>query len=78
MNKKNFTLLELLVVLSILSLLFAIALWAIKPLEFFRKTRDAKRITDLENLKKAVELVLAENKGILILTTSTNNIIFYR
>jgi Tfp pilus assembly protein PilE len=76
MNKKNFTLLELLVVLSILTLLFVIAFWAIKPLEFFRKTRDAKRITDLENLKKAVELVLAENKGILILTTSTNNIIF--
>ena len=56
MNKKNFTLLELLVVLSILTLLFVIALWAIKPLEFFRKTRDAKRITDLENLKKGCRI----------------------
>jgi len=76
MRKLSFTLIELIMVLSILAILFAISIWAIKPLEFFRKTRDTKRIGDLENLKKALELIIAENKGILTLTTSTNNIIF--
>jgi len=76
MKKRGFTLIELLVVLGILAILFAISILAIKPLEFFKKTKDAKRIADLENLKKALELIIAENKGILVFTTSTNNIIF--
>lgn len=56
-KNRGFTLLELLVVVAIIGLLSAIV---ISSLEGFRmKARDAKRIADLQSIRKALELYYA-------------------
>jgi len=59
-NNKSFTLLELLIVIAILAILTATVLIVISPAEYFRKTRDTKRITDLRSLNESLGLYLAE------------------
>ena len=59
-NNKSFTLLELLIVIAILAILTATVLIVISPAEYFRKTRDTKRIADLRSLNESLGLYLAE------------------
>ena len=57
-NKKGFTLLELLITIGILGILSSATIFIINPTEIFKKSRDAQRISDLNNLKTAIDLYL--------------------
>ncbi|MCD6086135.1 type II secretion system protein [bacterium] len=57
---KSFTLLELLIVIAVLAILTAVVLIVINPAEYLKKTRDARRITDLRSLNESLGLYLAE------------------
>lgn len=57
---KGFTLLELLITLSILAILTVVLVIVINPAEVLKKTRDNQRFSDLSTLKAALSLYLAE------------------
>lgn len=60
MQKKGFTLVELLVVLALIAILAAILIVVIKPAEIFKRGRDSQRQADLRNLSTAVDSYIAE------------------
>ncbi len=64
MNKKGFTLVELLVVIAIIGVLVGVVAIAINPAEMLKKSRDAKRLSDIASVRKAIDLALA-NGGAL-------------
>ena len=53
---KGFTILELLVILGILAVVAAAAVFLLNPVELFREVRDRQRIADLAELKKTIAL----------------------
>lgn len=57
----GFTLVELLVVVAILGIMMAVVLVAINPLAIMQKARDAARISDMDSLRKALDLSIADN-----------------
>jgi len=59
--KKGFTLIELLIVLAIIAILVTVVLVVLKPAEFMKKTRDSRRIVDLQSLNKALSLAEFDN-----------------
>lgn len=66
MNKKReggFTLLELLIVISIIAILSIALVFMLNPAETLKKARDAQRISDLKSVKTAL--------GIMLTSTST-------
>lgn len=69
-NREGFTLIELLVVIGSIGILAALVILAINPAEMQRKARDATRMSDLTNLRKAIELALAN--GTVSLRGSTS------
>ncbi len=62
-NKRGFTLLELLIVISIIAILSVILIIALNPAETLRKARDIQRMSDLASLKTAL--------GIYVTTVSS-------
>ena len=58
-KQKSFTLIELLVVIAIIGILAAIALPSLSNVR--AKARDARRVTDLDQLAKAMELYFSDN-----------------
>jgi bis(5'-nucleosidyl)-tetraphosphatase len=67
LNKKSygFTLIEILIVISIILILFSVTAQIFKPAAYLRKTRDIKRLADLQALDAAL-------KTYLTATTSPN------
>lgn len=61
MNKKGFTLLEILVVISIIGILIAIGLAAFSTAQI--KTRDARRRSDMKAVQNAFEQYYSSNNG---------------
>lgn len=61
MKRRGFTLIELLVVISIIGLLSTIILASV--VQARARARDAKRIQDLQQLQKALELYYAGSQG---------------
>ncbi len=59
-KNKGFSLLELLIVIAILAILFAAVLIFLDPSETLRKTRDARRIADLAQIKKSIEMYIQD------------------
>ena len=57
---KGFTLLELLIVISVLAILSVALILVLNPTESMRKSRDAQRINDLGTMKTAIGLYLTE------------------
>jgi len=55
---KGFTLLELLIVISVLAILSVALILVLNPTESLRKSRDAQRINDLAVMKNAIGLYL--------------------
>ena len=58
-KQKGFTLIELLVVIAIIALLMTLAVTSLKNAQ--KKSRDAKRLADMSQIKKAFELFYDEN-----------------
>jgi prepilin-type N-terminal cleavage/methylation domain-containing protein len=56
--KRGFTLLELLIVISIIAALSLILIFALNPAEILRKSRDAQRLSDLNTLKTALSVYI--------------------
>jgi len=75
MNRKNdvggsgFTLVELLVVVAILGILMVAVVLAINPVEIMRKGRDSTRFSDMDTMRKAIDLAVAD--GATLTTTAT-------
>lgn len=63
--KKAFTLIEVLVVIGILTILFAIALVAINPARQFSQANDTQRRSDVNAILSAIHQYAADNKGVL-------------
>jgi prepilin-type N-terminal cleavage/methylation domain-containing protein len=60
-NKKGFTLIELLIVIAILAVLMSVIVITINPAEMLKKSRDSRRVSDLDALRTALILYLSEN-----------------
>jgi prepilin-type N-terminal cleavage/methylation domain-containing protein len=72
-TQSGFTLIELVVVIGILAVLFAIVLIAINPSKQFKSANDTKRSSDVNAILNAVYQFSADEKGALpsgITTTS--------
>jgi len=52
--KKSFTLVELIIVVAILAVLSAIAIFALNPARLFDNFRDSRRISDITAIHKAI------------------------
>lgn len=61
MNKKGFTLIELLVVIAIIGLLSGIVMASLSQTR--AKARDAKRMSDIQVINKAIELYIYDNRA---------------
>ena len=66
-KQRSFTLIELLVVIAIIGILAAIALPSLANVR--AKARDARRLADLDQLAKAVELYFSDNNQYPIWTS---------
>jgi len=64
MKTKSLTFIEILITLTILTIISILTVGLLKPAELFQQTRDAKRIAELKNLEKAISLYLTENPNI--------------
>jgi prepilin-type N-terminal cleavage/methylation domain-containing protein len=56
-NSKSFTLIELLIVLAIIAILATVLILTIKPGAIFSRARDTKRIGDLKNIEKIMDIL---------------------
>ena len=61
-KQKGFTLVELLVVIAIVGILAGALLVAINPQSMIQKSRDAKRLSDIDSLTKAINLALTDTE----------------
>jgi len=66
-REKGFTLVELLVVIAIIAVLAGAVLLAINPLSMLQKARDAKRLSDLETVSKAIALAMTDGEVTLVI-----------
>jgi type IV pilus assembly protein PilA len=62
-NKKAFTLIELLIVIAIISIIASVVFVALDPLTRFRDSRDAKRWADINALLSAIKIDQVDNGG---------------
>ena len=60
MQRKGFTLIEILIVIAIVAVLSAAIILALSPAEILRKSRDATRIADLSTLNNALVRYLSD------------------
>lgn len=58
-NIRGFTLVELLVVIAIIAILIAAVVLAINPADMMKKGRDSTRLSDIEAVRKAIDLAIA-------------------
>ncbi|HNW96694.1 MAG TPA: type II secretion system protein [Candidatus Paceibacterota bacterium] len=61
--KKGFTLIELLIVIAILALLMSIIVVTLNPAELLRKSRDTKRVSDLNALRTSLNLYVTDKSA---------------
>lgn len=59
-KQKGFTLIELLVVIAIIAVLAVVLVLTLNPAELLKQARDSNRISDLNTLKSAISLYLAD------------------
>ena len=61
--QRGFTLLELLIVITILAILTLVVVLFINPVEMLKKSRDVQRMSDLATLNAAIVLFLQDKTG---------------
>ncbi|MDP1706260.1 MAG: LamG-like jellyroll fold domain-containing protein [bacterium] len=69
-ERSSFTLIELLVVIAILAILSVTVVLVINPADIIRQTRDSTRLTDLNNLNKAIGVFTVSNAGSFVGTST--------
>src|SRR3989338_6321540 len=62
-RKKGFTLLELLIVITILAILTLVVVLFINPVEILKKSRDVQRMSDLDITRTAINLYLQDSSS---------------
>jgi prepilin-type N-terminal cleavage/methylation domain-containing protein len=62
-KRGGFTLIELVIVMSVLAILMGVVIKVINPTTFQGKSRDARRQTDLTAIQSALELYYATNRA---------------
>lgn len=72
-RNKGFTLVELIVVIAIVAVLAGVLMLAINPAALLAKSRDSKRLEDMDVLNKAISLALAETEITLTATAATQD-----
>ncbi|MDP1706404.1 MAG: LamG-like jellyroll fold domain-containing protein [bacterium] len=72
-NRSSFTLIELLVVIAILAILSVAIVIVINPADLIRQSRDTNRLTDLNQLNKAISLFDVTNPNDF---TGTSSIVY--
>jgi prepilin-type N-terminal cleavage/methylation domain-containing protein len=75
-NQRSFTLVEILVVLALIAILATILIVIIKPNEIFKKSRDTKRINDLQNIDKAFNIIYSIDSTFNELNYFSSNIVY--
>ncbi len=63
MSRSSFTLIELLVVIAILAILSVTVVFVLNPADLIRQARDTNRLTDLNNVNKALGFFQVANPG---------------
>lgn len=61
--KRAFTLIELLVVIGVISILISAAFAVLRPLDYIKRSRDSRRISDLKVVQTALEQYYANNSA---------------
>lgn len=59
----GFTLVELLVVIAVIAILFAVILLALNPAQRFKDSRNARRLTDVRSISDSISTYTADKKG---------------
>lgn len=59
-HRKGFTLIELLVVIAIVAILAVVVILTLNPAELLKQARDSNRISDLNTVKSALAVYLAD------------------
>lgn len=60
---KGFSLIELLVSISIISILISAALFILRPLDYIKRSRDSRRQSDLKVIQTSLEQYYANNSA---------------
>ncbi|MDP2705583.1 MAG: type II secretion system protein, partial [bacterium] len=72
-SRSSFTLIELLVVIAILAILSVAVVFIINPADIIKQSRDTNRLTDLNNLNKALSVFDVTNPDDF---TGTSSIVY--
>lgn len=62
-SKKGFTLVELLVVIAVIAILFAVILIAINPAQRFKDSRNTRRLSDVRSISDSVSTYITDRRG---------------
>ncbi len=68
-EKKGFTLIELLVVIAIVAILAVVVILTLNPAELLKQARDSNRISDLNTIKSALSVYLADVSSVSLGTS---------
>jgi prepilin-type N-terminal cleavage/methylation domain-containing protein len=74
-KSSSFTLIELLIVLAIIAILATVLILTIKPGIFFSRARDTKRIGDLKNIEKIMD-ILSTDQTFNELSYASTNVVY--
>jgi prepilin-type N-terminal cleavage/methylation domain-containing protein len=75
-NSKSFTLIELLIVLAIIAILAIVLIAIINPGAIFSRARDTKRINDLKNIEKIMDVIYFTDYNFNELNYASTNVVY--